>query len=132
MNWFEKLQSNYSVTVSKLKTYRGGEFGDKGGFDATFVLNGKQIAQVSDNNSGGPLNINATPEYFDLAAKYVEDHNKDEYEKGSSFAYHLVGAYETMQALKRKCKTKIQAINEQCSEGQYISFKVAYTIPCAT
>ncbi len=135
MNWFEKMQADtLGVTVTKFKTYRGGgEFGPKGGFEATFVLAGKVIARVQDDNFGGPLQItNADSKYFELAAKYAADHQRiEEFEKGSVFAYHVVNAHEVVSAFKRKCKTKVLAIGPDCKDEELITYNTSYSLETA-
>ncbi len=129
MNWFEQMKQDMKgVQVTKFKTFQGGgEYGKKGGFEATFMLDGKQLAQVQDANYGGPLQINATPEYYALAAKHAVEKGEDEYEKGSAFAYSLVGAHETLQGLKRRCRTTIIAIAAKHTTGQSYIYKATFS-----
>ena len=126
MNWFEKNAATAAgITLKGFKTFEGGgEMGPKGGFEATAMLNGKAIASFSDDNYGGMLTLTTTPEFLAIAEKYSEPYNE---QPGDSFAYFLADWHETLQQLKRKCKTKLVAIDTACKEGQFIAYNCVYT-----
>ena len=127
MNWFEKnALLAAGITLKGFKTFRGrGEFGDAGGFEATAMLDGKVVASFCDNNDGGELRIHATPEFLVIAAKYGSDGEHSQ--KGEKFTYWLVGWHETIQQLKRKCKTKVVGILPDHCEGRFSEWNRPYS-----
>jgi hypothetical protein len=131
MNWFvTNAKKAEGITIKGFKTFKGrGEFGDKGGFEGTAILNGKAIATFADANDGGMLGLCDTQVFKDLAKKNFED---EPYSSAAEkFVYFLVQHHETLQALKRKAKTKVLGIDATCGDGQYVEWKREYSVEVA-
>lgn len=131
MNWFEKnVELATGITLRGFKTFKGaGAFGNKGGFEATAMLDGKAIANFSDANDGGMLQLEATRTFEDIAKKHFIDEPYSS--SAEKFVYFLVDHHVTVQKFKRLCKTKVLSIDNECSDSELLQVPAIYSVEYA-
>lgn len=144
-------------TVSGIKTFRGHE-GD--GFNANLLKDGKKVALVMDDASGGesrfewvdykaprvavpwvnyqgnPFTLECTPEeaslYEHIRGKHWSFDGEDRGQIDPAlFVSELVDSYETSKKLKKWCKTQTVFRLEGDAIGSYRLLRIPYSDPRA-
>jgi len=113
--------------VKAVKTFIGNE---GYGFNANLYLKGKRVAFVYDDASGGPVRFQWADQEAESAmtAFCATQPPKRGYPYDPDFmACELVDEYEDNRTLRRHCKTKVMFRLPDDPEGEFRSFKSAFT-----